>query len=251
MKILKIIASFLLIFSIIALIVWSGVEAKKQKCTEISIVVHAAENSELLTESDVLNILKRHNLEWEGKLIEDIKQPEIKKILEKEEYVSSVDKVHFSGTKLQIEISLFHILLEVQPNQGENFLIDVDGNYLPYSPKGGSDVIVTTGNIPPRSDLPSVHHTEHSGLFHLAQLIKDDPFYEALFREMEVNSKREIVLKPTVGNLPVLLGNVQNVEQKLKTLKYMYEEVLPYVDNDKYTLLDARFQNRIIAKTKT
>jgi cell division protein FtsQ len=251
MKIIKIIASFLLILGILALIVWTGIRAKKQTCTGISIVIHAAKNSELLTKSDILNILKQNNVEWEGKMIEEIDQPSITKILEKEKYIKSVENVHFSGSKLQIEMSLYDVLLEVTPNNGERFLLDVEGTYLPYSPKVGSDVIVATGfifNAFQRNGKTPIENTELYELFYLASLIKNDPFYADLFRKLYVNDKQEIILYPTDEKLPVLFGNMQNAEKKLKTLRYMYYEVLPYMNEDKYAQLDVRFENRIIAK---
>jgi hypothetical protein len=255
MKIIKLIASFLFIFGILALIVWSGIEAKKQTCTIASIVIHATKNSELINKSDVLNILKQNKMEWEGKKIEEIEQPVITKILEKENYIKSVDNVHFSGSKLQIEVSLYDILLVVAPQSGEKFLLDVNGIYLPYSPKTGSDVIVATGNIPRFTNTNSnvtFENKELYDLYTMALLIKNDPFYEDLFHKLYIDNKQEITIFPKDGELPVLFGNMQDAENKLKTLKYMYKEVLPYMNADKYAQLDVRFKNRIIAKkTKT
>jgi cell division protein FtsQ len=252
MKIIKIIASLLLILGIFVLIVWTGMEAKKQKCTGISIVIHAAKECEMLTKSDILNILKKNNIQWEGTLIEEIKQPDITKILEHEKYIKSVDNVHFLGSKLQIEISLHHILLEVHPNSGERFLVEVNGAHLPYSPKCGSDVIVATGFIAQKNGTASIENTDSDEIFYLASLIKNDPYYEDLFHKLEVTPKQEFILFPSFGTIPVLFGTTQNAENKFKTLKYMYKDVLPYVSDDKYAQLDVRFQNRIIAtKTKS
>jgi len=252
MKIFKITVYFLLILGILALLMWAGIKAKKQTCTGISIVVRAAKNSELLTKSDILNILKQNNFEWEGKMIEEIKRPSIKKILAQENYIKSVDNVYFLGSKLQIEVSLHDILLKVVPNHGEKFLLDVNGTYLPYSPKVGSDVIVATGFISNKNKTIPIENTEFYELFQMASLIKKDPFYENLFNKLYVNDKQEIILFPKDEKLPVLFGTVQDAESKLKTLKYMYKEVLPYMNENKYAQLDVRFKNRIVAtKTKS
>ena len=234
MKIIKIVASFLLILGISVLVIWAGMKTKKQICTDISIVIHAGKDSKLLIESNILNILKRKNIKWEGKTEEEIELPAIKKILAEESYIKSVDNVYLSGTNLQIEITLYDILLKAEP---EKFLLDVDGISLPYSPNAGSDVIVAKGFISSKDEL-----------FYIASLIKKDPFYDALFRELEINNKQEITLFPTVENTKVLFGTIQNAENKFKILKYMYKDVLPYMSENKYAQLDVRFQNRIIAK---
>lgn len=251
MKIVKIVASFLLILGILALVVWTGYKAKKQTCSDIAVVIHDVGNSELLTKSDVLDILKVNHLEWNGKRIEEIDLSIITKVLEKEKYIETVENVHFSGSKLQIEVSLYDILLEVAPKTGEKFLLDVNGVYLPYSPKLRSDVITASGSISPamkKTGTTAIDNNNLYQLYNLATLIKNDPFYADLFNKMYVNEKQEIILYPTDDKLPVLFGNMQNAEKKLKTLRYMYHEVLPYMSEDKYAQLDVRFENRIIAK---
>jgi hypothetical protein len=252
MKIFKIITSFLLILGILALIVWTGHRAKQQTCAGISIVIHTNGNDELLTKSDVLDILKQNDLNCTGKTIEEIDPPAITKILEKEKYIETVENVHFAGSKLQIEVSLYDILLEVAPKNGEKFLLDVNGVNLPYSPKIGSDVIVATGFIVPGNNNKNRPHSVENNdlyqIYNLATLIKKDPFYADLFNKMYINEKQEIILYPTDEKLPVLFGALQNAEKKLKTLKYMYQEVLPYMNEDKYAQLDVRFENRIIAR---
>jgi len=255
MKIIKIIASFLLVLGILTLMVWAGIRTNDQTSTGISIVIHAPEESELLSKSDILNILKQAGTEWEGKKIKEIDLTSIKKILAQENYIKSVDKVHFSGSKLQIEITLYDILLEVNAKDGQKFLLDVNGTYLPYSPKAGNDVIVVNGFIPNtfrKDEIITPGSNELYALFSVASLIKKDPFYSDLFRNLHICGKQEITLYPSAGKLPVLFGTMQNAEKKLKTLKHMYKEVLPYMNDDKYAQLDVRFENRIVAtKTKS
>ncbi|MCL2434767.1 MAG: hypothetical protein FWD09_01350 [Lentimicrobiaceae bacterium] len=251
MKIIKFIASFLLILGILALMVWAGIRANDQTCTGISILIHAPKNPELLTKSDVSDILQQHHTEWEGKKIKEIDPAEIRKILAKENYIKSVNKVHFSGSKLQIEVTLYDILLEVHTKDGEKFLLDVNGAYLPYSPKTGNDVITVAGAIPyafRKKEAIASGSNELYQLFTVASLIKEDPFYADLFHKISINDKQEIVLHPSHGNLPVVFGTVQDAENKLKTLRYMYDEVLPYMNENKYAQLDVRFKNRIVAK---
>jgi hypothetical protein len=166
-----------------------------------------------------------------------------------------VDNVHFLGTKLQIEVTLYDILLVVQPYNGDKFLLDVNGIYLPYSPKVENDVIVAQGAISSclqKKETISPDNHELYELFIIASLIHKDSFYSELFHQLCMNEKQEIILYPSVGNLPVLFGSSQDAPNKLKALKYMYQDVLPYMNENQYAQLDVRFKNRIVAtKTKT
>jgi hypothetical protein len=175
--------------------------------------------------------------------------------LGKENYIKSVNKVHFLGSKLHIEVTLHDILLVVEPMNGQKFLLDIEGTYLPYSPELNSDVIIVSGSIPntfQNKDRITPAHKELYDLFSVALLINKDPFYAALFHQLEINNKQEIKLIPRVGKMPVLLGDIQDAEDKLNTLKYMYDDILPYMNENKYAQLDVRFKNRIVAtKTKS
>jgi hypothetical protein len=66
MKIVKIIASFLLIVGIIVLMIWAGIRSNKKNCTDLSVVFHEAAEPALLSESDIKNVLLHHNIKWEG-----------------------------------------------------------------------------------------------------------------------------------------------------------------------------------------
>jgi len=255
MKIVKFIVSFLFFLGILVLMVWSIIKSKEQTCNQISILINSHKNTELLTESDVLHILQLNKLEWKGKAIKEIDPASIHKILAQENYIKTVEKVHFIGSKLQIEVTLFDILLEVQPKSGEKFLLDVNGTYLPYSPKAENGVIVAQGTILYNfKKKETINQGDHllSEIFTIATLIREDTFYSALFKRLSVNDKQELILHPTDGNLPVLFGVAKDAPNKLKSLKYMYDEVLPYMDEGKYAQLDVRFKNRIVAtKSKT
>jgi cell division protein FtsQ len=250
MKIFKFIASFLLILGILVLMIWAAVKSNDQTCTGISVVIHVSGEPKLITESDVLTILKQNNTEWEGKKMKEIELASINKILAQENYIKSVEKVHFSGSKLQIEITLHDILLAVESKDGKKFLLDVQGTYLPYSPKVENGVMIANGFIPNTFRIKETitpDNNELYELFFVASLIKADAQYAIWFNKMNVNEKQEITLYPSSGKLPVLFGTMQDAEKKLKALKFMYSDVLPYMDDGKYAQLDVRFQNRIVA----
>jgi len=250
MKIIRFIASFLIVLGILALMVWAAKKANNKICTGISIQIDSSEKHELLTKSDILNILEYHNVLWEGKAKNEIDLSSIQKYLTQENYIKSVDKVHFLGSKLQIEVTLYDILLEVESNSGQKFLLDVQGTYLPYSPKVGNDVIVASGYIPNtfrKKEQVNPNEIALFELFTIASLITENPYYTALFQKLDIDSNQNITLFPSVGNIPVLFGTTQYAQEKFRSLKYMYDEVLPYVNDNMYAQLDVRFKNRIVA----
>jgi len=250
MKIFKFIASLLLIIVILSLMIWAMVKEKDQICTGISVQIHALGEPKLITKSDILAILKQNQVKWEETKMREIDLAFVHKILAKENYIKEVDKVHFSGSKLQIEITLHNILLEVESKDGRKILLDDQGIILPYSPKVKNDVITAKGFIPnnfQKKETITPAHKELYELFYVASLIKADQEYESWFNKMEITDKQEITLYSPFGKIPVLFGTAQDAENKLKALKFMYSDVLPYMEDGKYTQMDVRFKNRIVA----
>jgi cell division protein FtsQ len=255
MKIIRFVVSILIFLGISILMIWAIIKSNDQTCNQLSILIHAAENSKLLTESDVLHILKQNHIEWERKTKKEIDLASVNKILSIENYIKSVDKVHFLGSKLQIEITLYDILLEVQPQNGDKFLISVEGVYLPYSPKIGNGVIIAQGITSccfPKKETVLLDNQKLDELFTMASFIHEDSFYSKLFHRLSIGDNQELMLYPAVGNISVLFGSTQDAQSKFKSLKYMYKDVLPYINENQYAQFDVRFKNRIIAtKSKT
>jgi len=57
-------------------------------------------------------------------------------------------------------------------------------------------------------------------------------------------------LVATVGKQVILFGNDDNASEKLFNLKQVYQNGLSHKGYDRYTQLDVRYKNRIIAQRK-
>lgn len=57
-----------------------------------------------------------------------------------------------------------------------------------------------------------------------------------------------IELVPINGSLTILFGDEVDAEEKFFKIKEIYTNVLPYSADKKYSLIDVRFKNRVIAK---
>ena len=74
------------------------------------------------------------------------------------------------------------------------------------------------------------------------------PFFNENFKQIYVNEQRVIELVPINGSLTILFGDEVDAEEKFFKIKEIYTNVLPYSADKKYSLIDVRFKNRVIAK---
>lgn len=250
MKIFKLVTSSVLVLGILALLTWIGFNSYKSTCSEVKIVINCSGINQLYTENEIIEILKKNNLEPLNRQKSEIDLPKILTVLLQQDYVKSVEKVHFLGTKLHLELTLFDVLLYIRNSSNNCYLLSTDGTFLPITPKVRNGVFNVSGYIPSdirKKEKATPELPELYALYSLCSMFAEDTFYSALYQNITINEHQSIAFTPTIGNHQVVFGTIHNAQDKLKILKYMYEEVLPYVAPNTYSKLDLRFKNRIIA----
>jgi cell division protein FtsQ len=248
---LKTILQISVVLCIIVCAVLAIVKMQNRSCSGVQVVIDYKGENEILNETDFIQILNQNKIKTKGEKLKEVKLETIKKVLSDEIYVQKINKIYFSGTKLMIDITLREILLHVFPTQGNQYYIDNEGYMIPFSSKIQEKLIVVNGNI----NLNFVEKksiTEKKSLlnsiYQIAKLIQVDPFYAQNFKQIFVNKDNIIELVPIDGSLTILFGDENEAEQKLIKLKEIYNNVLPFSADKKYSLIDVRFKNRVIAK---
>jgi cell division protein FtsQ len=138
--------------------------------------------------------------------------------------------------------------------------LDEEGFQMPVSEKYSPRVLVFTGNIYDPSTELSARELDLSPeldkmymadeIFKLAKFIKDDEFWSAQIQQVNVNSKSEFELIPTVGDHRVMFGNLENMEGKFNKLFVFYKEGLNNTDWEKYDTINVKFKHQIICTKK-
>ena len=250
---MRIVRAFLGLTAMIVILVFvviASIKMNNRICSEIQVVINYAGENHTVTKNDICQLLDANNIETIGLEIKKIDLPEITKLISKEPFIKSIDKINFSGTKLRIEITLRQLLLHLYPVYGDQYFIDTDGYFLPYSAKVNEKLIIANGNI--TTQFKTGFHIDSASYtlracYQIACELLEDPFYQVQFRQIYVNKLGQIELVSSIGNQIALLGNDQNLQDKLLKLKEIYINVLPYSDQ-KYSRFDVRFKNRVIAE---
>ncbi len=64
---------------------------------------------------------------------------------------------------------------------------------------------------------------------------------------MIVHDHQNFELVPVLGSHKILLGDLSNLSEKLENVYTFYQNVLNKIGWDKYTLIDARYKNQVVA----
>jgi cell division protein FtsQ len=87
-------------------------------------------------------------------------------------------------------------------------------------------------------------------VYQFVKYINDDSFWSAQIDQIFVDSRDEIDLIPRVGNHKVHLGTFENFKGKLRNLEAFYNQVLPEVGWNKYSLIDLEYKDQVVCKRR-
>jgi len=123
----------------------------------------------------------------------------------------------------------------------EVFYIDDQGFRMPLSTQHSARVPVVYG-IVEEEDLKRV--------FKLALTAYNDTFLKTYLTEIHQNKNKEISLKLRLLDFEVSVGNIDNLEVKLKNLKAFYQKAKKDNMLDIYKSVNLQFDNQVVCTKK-
>ncbi len=238
---------------VLAGIIISAVESKKSSTTKAVLIDIQALKSgaSLLNIDDVLTTIERsfgYNLE--GIPVAELDVARVERVLEDDPFVLDAEVYVDAQEQIHIGIQPREPLLRIIDKNGSNYYLDAEGVKMNLSKHFSARVPVITGNIPPYTADFLVMKEDHllRDIFHLTNTLVEDDFLGALIEQIYVNNQAEITLIPSVGNQKILLGEYEDVEDKLKRLKVFYKEGIPYVGWNKYKTINLKNKGQVVCK---
>jgi hypothetical protein len=241
-KILYIIFAMLLLAYITASVFFFSEEKKDDSpCKEVEIIIADSLEKYFLKEKDIIAYLKKSNHYPLNKKISEINTNDIEKALLKNEIVETAEVVQTITGKIKIVISQKMPILRVFNSDG-SFYIDKTGKIMPASLGQAIYVPVASGNIEKSFAV--------SELYRFALFLQKDDFWNDQIEQIYVRSVNDIEIIPRVGNHQIILGSLDNYENKLKNLRLFYEQVIPKMGWGKYSVINLKYKNQIVCKKR-
>ncbi len=239
------------LFFVIAVIIISAIEAKKgRSVADIFIkIATLPDGDSLINQEDVKVTIERsfgYNLR--GIPVREIDVARVERVLENDPFVLNADVFVDAKNQIHIEIEQREPILRIIDKNGFNYYLDKDGKKMPLSKHFTARVLVATGNIPP-FDTQFLQSKKHvlKDLFELTNIILEDDFLKPMMEQIYVNSSREYELSPNIGDQKILLGKMDNIDDKIFYLKTFYKEALPYKGWQKYKTINLKFKGQVVA----
>lgn len=185
-----------------------------------------------IDEKDVKDFIKKSN---PTKRIGDINIPK----LEKE--VNNFPSVDSANVYLNLNGNLNVDIVQKVPafrlnKDGQDFYVDKKGNEFKISKIYSHPSMLVTGDV---------KRNEYVKLAELVDKINKDDFSRKYFIGIK-KEKGSYNLLTSEGNFRVEIGNLDNIEFKVKGFKAFVEKFLVYQDPQKYDKISVRYDNQIV-----
>ncbi len=256
-KVLKIVLSITLLY-IVIIPVYLASSTNSAHCSGISIDLKDSSNLHFVTKRQLLNAAYGGSEKLAGRPIKNISVTAIEERLNVMRELKVAEAYPTIDGTIHIYADQRDPVMRVMPETGGDFFIDKEGYvfrkrnlYTPRLHIVEGNITITQAMLSGVSVLDtSIKNSILKDIYKIVDYIDDDDFWSAQIDQIYVNGKNEIDLLPRAGSQVVHLGTAENLEGKLRNLEAFYEQVLPEVGWNKYSVINLEFKDQIVCKRR-
>ena len=233
---------------VLFVVAWKAKEEKKYNSIQIELV---GENTAALfmDEKEILQIIHEQGVK-EGQSIGELNLNTLEKYLETIRWVKQVELFLDNAQVLQVKIEQRIPIARIFTASGNSFYIDKEGLQLPLKQLTVLRLPVFTNFPSDQEKLSKPDSLLLNDILHFTQAVAADSFFMAQTAQVNIASNGDFELVPSVGDHLVLIGSVENIEDKLNRLYTFYKKVWVQSGLNAYQVIDCRFDNQIVALKK-
>ena len=185
-----------------------------------------------------------------GMPIEKINLTQLEQFIEKTEWVKNAE--FFINNKLVLEVKIEQRIpiARIFTASGASFYIDNEGWRLPLKQLTVLNLPVFTGFPTDQPKLSKPDSILLKEVLFFAKTIQKDSFFMAQIAQVNIEPNGSLQMVPTLGDHLVLLGSVDQLEDKLNSLFTFYKKVWVVSGVNADQFIDCRFDHQVVALKK-
>ena len=234
----NLIKGVLLLGLVVFLYAFSSFKNNNRSVTKVAVQFTGNENVYITTE--MVNKLLIQNQEQLYNLPKDnLDLKEMEFLLESDDMIKSAQVYLTVNGEVRTKIEQKQPIARVYSKT--TFYIDEDGLWMPLSPQHSARVPLVTGDVE-KEDLEVVYT--------MALKVYSDSFLKTYVTEIHQEKNKEISLKMRLLNFKVLVGSLENLDEKMKNLKAFYQKAKKDKVLDIYKSVNLQFDNQVVCTKK-
>lgn len=221
---------------------------KKQTsiCTGIEVEIANQHQQSFVSIKDIENIIKASNT-LSTTSIKKIDIQALENALEKNEWIQNAELFFDAQHKLRVVVQQRIPTARVFVLDGASFFIDSSGKKLPVTKSSVARVLVVTGFPSSNAVLAPSDSTLLFHVKNVSNAIFRDSVMQSQIAQLNITVTGNFELSTTLGNHKIIFGDDSDIEEKFTKIKTFYTKIFTQFGVEKYSTIDVRFNNQIVA----
>ena len=138
---------------------------------------------------------------------------------------------------VKMEVTQKMPILRIMGVRG-NYYVDNLGTTMPISRRYVAHVPIASGYVEKELAV--------TDLYKFALFLQGNEFWNDQIEQIYVYPDNEVELIPRVGSHRIMLGPLEGFEEKLANLRLFYEQAIPKMGWEKYSMINLKYKNQIV-----
>jgi len=222
-----------------------------QPVDDIKIVISKLEaGKELIDEKEIRDLLK-FELGYAIEIAElrELRLEQLEMSLRKNSRIDDADIYLDKNGILVISIEQKQPIVRIDQTNADDYYLDYKGSQIPVTET--FRVPVVTGQVDAYHEgYEEKEDNNLNSIMELARKVHDDIFLSALVEQIHIDAKDEMTIVPKVGRDKILIGEVEDLDDKIYKLKIYYEKGIKNIGLEKFDELDLKYKGMIVGRQK-
>jgi cell division protein FtsQ len=245
------------IIGILTLLGFANYTLDEKPCKAIEVNIDHVDEHEFIRQENIYAMLKEKNKKLKGEALGKIDAASLERMFNSNSHIANAEVFKTIDGVLKINVTTKRPIARIINYKGESFYLDEDGFLMPWSSDYTASLPVFTGNIfesydvcykinYSRSDINDSLLIKNNlfGMYRLAKYLDSNEFWKAQIEQVYIG--KEVELVPLVGNHVIVLGNFQDIEEKMNKLHIFYTHGLSKVGWNVYETINLKYKNQIV-----
>jgi len=230
-----------LVFGVGALIVgvWTSRLPNEASCTRVDIQISDSADYAFVNVEELYCTLESKGLLPVGKAMDDISCYAIEECLLGHDLIRTAECYKSVQNVVHISVTQRVPMLYVKINEG-NYYVDIDRKVMPDCPSVNMRVPIFTGLI--EQEMATNEY------YDFAKWLSDNSYWKDRITHVNVNSPEYIVLTQLDVEGDIILGKLDDFEQKMNKLRKLYVDGLDQIGYKSYKEYDLRFEGQVVGR---
>lgn len=254
-KILTYLGWFLLVALFAAYFTFASILKEKGAaddiCTDVRVTILDSTINRFVSVEEVKNIISSSDLRVLDRGVDEIDPYQLEQLLNRKSAIKFSDVAIDREGVLLVEITQRRPLLRIQGEHG-GFYVDESCYIFPLVRSFTSYVPIITGKIPFSLKEGQRGNVEKDGekwltdMLNFGEYLRNHEFWSSQIQQIHILPNGDIALYMRVGDQTVILGGLNEYEEKFEKLEAFYRNAIPIHGWNKYSRIDLRYEDQVV-----